>query len=156
MNGTLKLLAIGIIGLAISGCAHKKDFKVSSNASHYKLNDYSFVEYETTIKDPNHVEIFCKGEYTSIRKIDGKNYQKAITFNPYNSIVTTPGLHHILFYAASGNHWIKYNFKAKHKYLIDYNAEQKGQYITGKFWLYDLTDKKTVFGKKDNKRIYQD
>ena len=144
-----KAITITILPFLFFGCSGKSPI-VSNELSDYNLNNYSPILHKTELGTKNNVIVFSNSG--SIFKVDSTKYSKLI--GGYNAIITTPGEHSMFFYLF-GNHYIRFNFKANHKYLIDNYTIQNGQKVSGNYWLYDLTDKKTVDGKKDEHRIYQ-
>lgn len=71
----------------------------------------------------------------------------------YHSIVVKEGKHKINFYFDAHNMTsASLYFKEAHKYLFDFYIDSTKRKIN--FWIYDITEKKVVWGKKDERVKY--
>jgi hypothetical protein len=151
----MKTIVITIVSIFIvNGCGSNIP-QLSSDASSYELSDYKKTIYHQLTADSiNGVEIFSSK--LAFKEIDSESYESMLVVgmqmfvDKHHSIVLKSGKHRIKYYYDV--YFIRsatMNFEKGHKYLFDAQVVLLSQYRRKiQTWVYDLTDKKVVFGLK--------
>ena len=158
----LMTLAIIVSTLIMNGCTGASA-PLPSSPSSYRLSEYENTIYHEVDKNSvGNVEIFSKK--LSFKEVDGHSYESMfvvamnrMVVDKYQSIVLKPGHHRIKFYY--NVYFIRtasINFQQGHKYLFDAEITRVSQNQSkASIWVYDLTDKRVVWGSKPDKIKYR-
>ena len=150
-----------LISLLVMGCSSKST-PLSTNSNDYKVEKFKATIYHKTSKDEEkQAELYAPK--LKFKAIDNHSYESQFSVgmqmfvSKYHSVVLKAGKHKVRFYYdAYSMKTATLNFQEGHKYLFDF-------YITSyrtptlkriQYWIYDLTDKKVVWGKKDDRVKY--
>ena len=156
-----KLLTLTLVSIILLGCGSKK-VSLPISQIDFQPKDFPTTIYHKTTKDTkNNVELYAPK--LRFKAIDNKSYESQFStgmqmfVTKYHSIVLKAGDHKIKFYYdAYSMITASFNFKQNHKYLFDFyiTSYRAPTLKTVKFWIYDLTDKKVVWGTKDERVKY--
>ena len=156
-----KLLTLMLMSIILFGCGSKKPSLPISQID-FQPKKFPTTIYHNTTKDTkNSVELYAPK--LRFKAIDNKSYESQFSagmqmfVKKYHSIVLKAGEHRVKFYYdAYSMTTATLNFKQNHKYLFDFyiTSYRTPTLKTVKFWIYDLTDKKVVWGKKDERIKY--
>jgi len=144
----------------MNGCGGEP--QLSSNPSNYKLSDYQKTIYHQVEEGSStSVEVFSSK--LAFKEVDNTSYESMLVVgmqmfvDKHHSVVLKPGKHTIKYYYdvySIGTATIL--FEKGHKYLFDAEVTTLSQYKRKiQTWVYDLTDKKVVFGIKPETVTYR-
>ena len=158
----MTIIAAILTTLIMNGCTGAS-VPLPSSPSSYQLSGYKNTIYHEVDKNSvGNVEVFSKR--LSFKDVDGKSYESMLVVamnrmivDKYQSIVLRAGQHRIKFYlSASFIRTASVNFQQGHKYLFDAEIIRVSQYQSRvNVWVYDLTDKRVVWGSKPDKIKYR-
>ena len=156
-----KIFLFLLLTLLFTACGSKKPALPISQIDFQIKNFPTTIFHHISKDETTRAELYAPK--LRFKAVDGKHYESKFSagmqmfVTKYHSMVLTEGKHTINFYydAYSMTNATIY-FKEDHQYLFDF-------YITSyrsptlknvQFWIYDLTDKKVVWGKKDERVKY--
>jgi len=149
------------ITIIFTACGSKKPALPVSQMN-FKVEDFPTTIYHNISKDETkRVELYAPK--LRFKAIDGKSYESQFSagmqmfVTKYHSIVLKSGKHRVKFYYdAYSMPSASLDFKEEHKYLFDFyiTSYRSSTLKNLQFWIYDLTDKKVVWGKKDKRVKY--
>ena len=149
----LKIIFALVITLFLSACSNKSTTPLDLNS--FNIEKFPKTIYHQTDENKiGNVELYSSRAW--FYSIDNKDYSSfiqqvaGIFASQKHSIVMKEGKHKIIYFPHQKlKKTLLFNFKKNHKYFLDV-ASWNGNYNTIKFqvWLYDITDKQVVLGKK--------
>lgn len=158
---TTKLLTLLLTSVLFIACGGKQASLPISQID-FDVKDFPTTIYHNTTKEAeNTVQLYAPK--LRFKAIDDKSYESRFSagmqmfVTKYHSVVLKEGKHKIQFYYdVYSMTSATFKFKKNHKYLFDFyiTSYRTPTLKTVKFWIYDLTDKKVVWGTKDARVKY--
>jgi len=149
------------ITIIFTACSSKKP-ALPVSQTNFQVKDFPTTIYHNISEDETkRVELYAPK--LRFKAIDGKSYESQFSagmqmfVTKYHSIVLKAGKHRVKFYYdAYSMPSASLDFKEGHKYLFDFYITSYNSPIVKniQFWVYDLTDKKVVWGNKDKRVQY--